>query len=461
MVGGGGGVEMRYRGLIQSSVRNSAMVMASKWTRTIFGLLLACCQDSAAEISGTDTLAAFIADLSHQFQFSSAVLQSSMTRGDEELEEDVLLLLRLSSVMLASFTTRKDDHSCTDEACALIMLPRYTLCSADLEITPPPNVAPAFFFNSCRDQKVYSHKPLTLDSQIFSYHFDTNTGLIEVTEYYAIKKGPIIQKKIGTWIKDKGFDGKIEDIWIRRRDLNGVLLTNAVLPFGRFLMDDGPTLTYSKPRGFFIDILSVLASNVNLTAHFVPSSDGQWGVLTENGTWNGMVGMLARGEADLCTAALSVTLSRSTAIDYTISLEKDIDTLSARYGHLFLSENTCFFFASGFYRVPRGTPFNFWAYVDVFTKLSWIIMVLLLASLALLLYLVSALGIDVIHPPNDSEMFSLLNSAALQMNLIVQRTYDICQRRPVTKLIYHVSCLYAFAMFAVYSAVLTSLMTSG
>ncbi len=44
-----------------------------------------------------------------------------------------------------------------------------------------------------------------------------------------------------------------------------------------------------------------------------------------------MVGALIRGEADLCTAALSVTLERSSAIDYVIPLEKDIDTLSARY----------------------------------------------------------------------------------------------------------------------------------
>lgn len=47
--------------------------------------------------------------------------------------------------------------------------------------------------------------------------------------------------------------------------------------------------------------------------------DGNWGAQTENGSWNGMVGQVLRGEADVGVAGFSVTLQRSQVIAFSSS----------------------------------------------------------------------------------------------------------------------------------------------
>jgi hypothetical protein len=48
------------------------------------------------------------------------------------------------------------------------------------------------------------------------------------------------------------------------------------------------------------------------------SADGKWGGLEVDGrTWSGVIGTLIRGEADLSTSALTMTLNRARAVDFT------------------------------------------------------------------------------------------------------------------------------------------------
>ena len=61
----------------------------------------------------------------------------------------------------------------------------------------------------------------------------------------------------------------------------------------------------SEGEGYFIEPLYYLAKKLNFTAGFRYSVDGKWGGRDgDSGEWNGMIGMLISGEADLATAAL-------------------------------------------------------------------------------------------------------------------------------------------------------------
>ena len=61
--------------------------------------------------------------------------------------------------------------------------------------------------------------------------------------------------------------------------------------------------------------LNVIATALNLTVDTKLISDRQYGSPMPNGSWTGCVGMLTRGEADLCTIGMVWTLTRDAAID--------------------------------------------------------------------------------------------------------------------------------------------------
>lgn len=63
--------------------------------------------------------------------------------------------------------------------------------------------------------------------------------------------------------------------------------------------------------GYFIDVLGYLESKLNFELVLLPSADSFWGSRDKAGNWNGMVGMVIDGKADMCGAALSFTTSRA------------------------------------------------------------------------------------------------------------------------------------------------------
>ncbi|XP_031553344.1 glutamate receptor ionotropic, NMDA 1-like isoform X2 [Actinia tenebrosa] len=69
--------------------------------------------------------------------------------------------------------------------------------------------------------------------------------------------------------------------------------------------------------GFAIDVLNLIKEEVGFDPELQFSKDGQYGVFdTENGSWNGIVGELLRGEGDI-TLDLYVSARRSNVLDFT------------------------------------------------------------------------------------------------------------------------------------------------
>ncbi len=105
--------------------------------------------------------------------------------------------------------------------------------------------------------------------------------------------------------------------------------------------------------------------------------------------------------------------------------------------------------------MPRGTALNFWAYVDVLTHPSWLGVLLCMITLAAALHTLS----------HNSAELPMMRSVALQCAMLLQKSSagaDLGDRLAwPARLVYQSSGMFAFLVFAVYSAVLTSLMTSG
>ena len=51
-----------------------------------------------------------------------------------------------------------------------------------------------------------------------------------------------------------------------------------------------------------------------------PSIDGGWGSQNEDGSWNGMVGMITRGESEIAVSDFFITADRHDFVDFSIPI---------------------------------------------------------------------------------------------------------------------------------------------
>ncbi|XP_068214363.1 glutamate receptor ionotropic, kainate glr-3-like [Palaemon carinicauda] len=84
--------------------------------------------------------------------------------------------------------------------------------------------------------------------------------------------------------------------------------------------------------GPVLQLLGILATNINFTYELRQSPDGAWGFLFPNGTWNGIIGMVLRKDIDFTLGPFGITYIRSKVIDYTNPLIVDYGQILGRRG---------------------------------------------------------------------------------------------------------------------------------
>uniref|UniRef100_A0A8C2KWT6 Si:ch211-251b21.1 n=1 Tax=Cyprinus carpio TaxID=7962 RepID=A0A8C2KWT6_CYPCA len=73
----------------------------------------------------------------------------------------------------------------------------------------------------------------------------------------------------------------------------------------------------SELEGFCIDLLSAISKKLDFKYDIKLVKDGRYGTTDDSGNWNGMIGEVVRGEADIAVAPLTLTAKRETAVDMT------------------------------------------------------------------------------------------------------------------------------------------------
>ncbi|GFY45451.1 uncharacterized protein TNIN_296161 [Trichonephila inaurata madagascariensis] len=110
-------------------------------------------------------------------------------------------------------------------------------------------------------------------------------------------------------------------------------------------------------------LLNCLAEKLNFEYEVVLTSDGQWGSRDENGSWDGIVGLIQSGKADFGMPALGITEERNEDLDFSLPytlLEK-----------LFVTKEAG--------EMPKITAFTY-----PFTRNAWILYVLMTLTAAVL-----------------------------------------------------------------------------
>ncbi|KZS19973.1 Ionotropic receptor 10a [Daphnia magna] len=91
-------------------------------------------------------------------------------------------------------------------------------------------------------------------------------------------------------------------------------------PYVLVQYDAGGNISYVE--GFVPEIISWMAEKYDFTFEYVEPPDGAFGAFI-NGSWNGLIGMVVRGEIAIVATALSVTYPRSLVVDYTYAFSDD------------------------------------------------------------------------------------------------------------------------------------------
>ena len=164
------------------------------------------------------------------------------------------------------------------------------------------------------------------DSNVFCYTF-MKDNIIDIYEVYKIvnHESSTVINKLGTWSALFGLQLLDPDIWSRRVSLGGhrLKVASAYSP---------PAVTYIEDncnnpkcfKGIFADVWHALAAKMNLT--YTIKRAYKWGSFI-NGSWNGMVGMIQQGIADIAVTDLTLTKERSSAVDFLPSVMETNDEL--------------------------------------------------------------------------------------------------------------------------------------
>ncbi len=198
------------------------------------------------------------------------------------------------------------------------------------------------------------------------------------------------------------------------------------------MIRDGET-TYV---GFLPEMVEAMQQSCNFSIDWV--FDPIAGVQDRNGSWNGLVGMLQRGEVDFSAGTLAVTLERSEVVTFLPAYRDVVLTI---------------IMVDPSYNGGEG-GINIGAFVDVFSPLAWIV-VLVFVVLSLSLLIVWSIS---------SSQFTMTDTLHLVLLCLCEITSMYDQTRAPTafskNIFYFSISVFVMVAMAYYEGMLTSFMTA-
>ena len=192
--------------------------------------------------------------------------------------------------------------------------------------------------------------------------------------------------------------------------------------------------------GFFPAVVKALQEVMQFKISWMQPADGNWGIVDEDGNWNGLIADLVHRRADFSACGLTVTTDRQAAADFNLGIIEDTMTLVIA--------------------VPKGETMNFSVYIHVFTDMVWLLMFIVVALLATGMVAISTLGPEQYHRARDSEGFYLWHAVSSVLLSMIQRDYIMTRRKKASKAIFVSTSVYAYLLFTYYNGVLTAHMTT-
>ena len=176
-------------------------------------------------------------------------------------------------------------------------------------------------------------------------------------------------------------------------------------------------------EGYAIDLIAELAKILHFKYEFRLVKDGAYGRPNKNHQWNGMMGELMRGEADLAVADLTITSKREEVVDFT---------------HPFMNTGISILF-----KKPTKKVTSLFSFLSPFSNIVWIYVLCAYVGISTTLFLVGRLSPyewENPHPCRAHEQvlenaFSLSNSFWFTIGSLMQQASDLTPKAMSTRTI--------------------------
>ncbi|XP_049802382.1 glutamate receptor ionotropic, kainate 2-like isoform X1 [Schistocerca nitens] len=263
-------------------------------------------------------------------------------------------------------------------------------------------------------------------------------------------------KRVGTWTPEEGFLGTRTETQTLEETQNIIqgrhLIVSSRLgpPYLREkLPTSPPRVGNDRYEGYSMDLIAQIAEILNFTFEFKLAPDGKYGGVDEKtGNWNGLVGELMAGRADLAICDLTITQERQSAVDFTMPFM----TLGI----------------SILYKQPEKADPNLFSFLDPFTIDVWIYMATAYLGVSVIFFILARMAPgewDKSHPcdPDPTELentFNMINIFWFSTGSLMGQGCDLLPKAVSTRLIAGMWWFFTLIMIASYTANLAAFLTN-
>ena len=265
-----------------------------------------------------------------------------------------------------------------------------------------------------------------LNSQVYS--LNTFNETIEVLEHYNIGAQSQIVQLVGNF-KNKSLTFTERNIYERRSNLNGFRIRAETLIEYPYVLD----VDNGRITGAIGDLWhDTIEEQLNLTTSVSSPPDENWGSLLEDGSWDGMVGGLLQGRADVIVAPLYRTVARERVIQYS-------ETFDIAATGLFV-------------KFPKRDA-SWTTFLDPFTPVVWSALFLLFVTLSFALSITYKFGQE--HSINQ-DSFTFWNAPLVVWSSFVAQGSPVEPKTTSTKIVFLIAFLLGLINLSSFNATLTS-----
>ncbi|KAI3379731.1 hypothetical protein SNEBB_004384 [Seison nebaliae] len=256
-------------------------------------------------------------------------------------------------------------------------------------------------------------------------------------------------KETGQWIAPNKLNMKSDNrfpMYHRMRNRTLLITTIAIDPY-IMIKKDGKNLTGNdKYEGFCIDLLEELSEMCGFNYKIRERADGAYGRKV-NGSWDGMIGELARKEVDLAVGAVTITYGR----------EQDID-FSKPFMNLGISI---------LFKVPKSEKPGLFSFLAPLSIEIWLYTILAYMFVSVLLWVLARFSPyewTNPHPCNAPSkylvnQFNISNSLWFAVGTLMQQGSEINPRALSTRIIGGVWWFFTLIIISSYTANLAAFLT--
>lgn len=248
-----------------------------------------------------------------------------------------------------------------------------------------------------------------------------------------------------------------EHLYFDKADQIETLIVTAKLSQPYFMLKETPNKLEGNDRfeGFAVDLIHELSKLVNFKYIWREVADQKYGNKEEfkNGTvvWNGMIGEIVRGVADLALGDLTITAQREEAVDFTLP---------------FMNTGISILF-----KKPTTKVTTLFSFLSPFSSDVWAYVLAAYCGISGILFLVGHISPyewadphPCRHALNEDDLvlknqFSLLNSFWFTIGSLMQQGSDLTPRSMSTRTIAGIWYFFTLIMISSYTANLAAFLT--